>query len=113
MDDGIEADDSRQGGVRNLQGPHIASLKRNVRTQTPRPFDHLFRKVDTAHAHLTILQVTRNLPRPAADFTNLALSSHNLSKLMEQLAVKRLSLQFIEELVNVSLHHAIVTGFDF
>src|SRR5947199_7699796 len=111
MDDGIEANDSRQGRVGNLEGPHIASLKRNVRIQTPRPFDHLCRKVDAAHAHKPILQVARNLAGPAADFTNLALTFHGFGKLVEQFTDKWLSLQFIKKLGDKLIQYTIVTLF--
>src|SRR5437764_14188425 len=98
MDDGIEANDSRQGRVGNLEGPHIASLKRNVRIQTPRPIDHICRKVDAAHTHKTILQVARSLAGPAADFTNIALTFHGFGKLASQVTSNWPSVQFLKKL---------------
>jgi hypothetical protein len=109
VDDRVKRGDARPTFVSGIERQHVTVSKLDCRSQATRLLDHCRGKVNAANADASLVQVARNVPRSAPHVTGRPDVAHALGESVEQLAIQRLMLQFVEDPPHVLVRDAIVT----
>ena len=110
VNDRIKGRDAHPTLVGDIERQHVPLLKVDPRREPSRVFDHGRRQVDPAHVDSLLVQVTGNVPRPAAHVANQARVANIGGEPLEQPPIEGLVPQLVENPLDVLVGNAIVTG---
>ncbi len=108
MDDRVEGRDAAPCRLVDIQGQHIPLPKFDARGQLPRQLDHARREVDAQNPRAALVQVVRDLPRPAAHVADRPARVGVGGQPVQQLAVQRLMLELVKDSRDVLLSDLVV-----
>jgi hypothetical protein len=97
VDDRVKRGNARPAFVSSIQRQHVTLSKLDCRSQATRLLDHGRGKVNAANPDASLVQVASNMPRSAPHVTGRPDVAHSLGESVEQLAIQRLMLQFVED----------------
>jgi hypothetical protein len=110
MNDAVEGDQPAERAVRQIQRQHRTLAEVDARMLLRGQGYHLFGEIDADHLRAEVVQITRHVPRPAADVGDRSAPAHQFDQATKQRAVERLVRQFVANVLRVGARHPVVAA---
>src|SRR6266852_1077611 len=112
VDDRVESCNAAPARVGHLQSRHVPNTKLDPAIELPRQLNHARRKIHTQHLRALLVEITSNMPWPAAQIADGARVSHCCGKPRQPLTVQWLVFQLVVDTRDVLICQGIVAGAD-
>lgn len=106
--DGIEGRDPSQHFIQKAQSQHVSFEEGNAGIQPSRLFQHAGREIQAEDGGARIAQIAGDVTRAATHIADFAAASRFGGEAIEQFAVERLVLEFVENATRILRRKPIV-----
>jgi hypothetical protein len=101
VDDGVEQYCARQASVASAHPRHVLNAEIECRIERFGDLNHRRRQVEAVDRHALIVEVSRDMARPAAEIGNHAALTYLLGEAIQEMTVQGFALEFPREMLGV------------